>query len=85
MYFSENPSWEQETFVYGTFSTTSSLKRGIMNISIKISPNICTDYIQVEDSSPVNLSADVLLTGFIVLSVVLILGVNSTIIKWVEP
>ena len=56
-----------------------------MNISIKIktSQNITKDFIQVIDSYPVNLSADGVLTGFIVLSVVLILGVNSSIIKLV--
>ena len=53
-----------------------------MNISIKISENI-TEEIQILDTSQVNFSADVVLTGLIILSVVLILGVNSSIIKWV--
>jgi len=35
----------------------------------------------VIDSSPVNYSADVVLTGFVVLSVLVILGVNSLIIR----
>ena len=61
----------------------SPLKRGEkkMNISIKISENMTEEIIQFLESSPVNFSADVVLTGLVVLSVVLILGVNSTIIK----
>ena len=52
-----------------------------MNISLKISENRSEDFIQVIDTSPVNFSADVVLTGFVVLSVVLILVVNSSIIR----
>ena len=52
-----------------------------MNISVKISENISTDFIQVIDSSPVNYRTDVVLTGFVVLSVLLIIGVNSLIIR----
>ena len=54
-----------------------------MYISIKISENRSKDFVQVIYSSPVNFSADVVLTGFTVVSVVLILGVNSSIIKLV--
>ena len=52
-----------------------------MNISIKISKNTTEEIIQFLDSSPVNFSADVVLTVLVVLAVLLILGVNSTIIK----
>ena len=52
-----------------------------MNISIKISQNISEDIIQVIESSRVNFSADEVLIGFVVVSVVIILGVNSSIIK----
>ena len=62
--------------------TLSKERRGKMNISIKISENI-TEEIQILDTSQVNFSADLVLTGLIILSVVLILGVNSSIIKWV--
>ena len=52
-----------------------------MNINIEISQNIGDIFIQVLDSTPVNHSDDVVLTGLVVLSIWLILGVNSTIIK----
>ena len=52
-----------------------------MIIYMKISGNVTEAIIQVLDSSPVNRSADVVLTGLVFISGFLILGVNWSIIK----